>query len=220
MTDAWCQLGASTVKNGTVYVRCKGNPVDEDGTAPDYGQAPMMCALGVEAVPYQPTKEGCAEGLVARLVSGISGVIKAARDVRWASVVGKLQPGDTCIRATGPNQAAMAIFKEAKRIAALLTKAESGKTIMIALDGTEDKVTISHPSGSAFEMSKNGDISILGSGGAGILIQKGNVHFLGNPVIGAGNPRGFCFALVPPTGSPGGVASLPLLAATGITPGT
>lgn len=218
--NQWCQLGASSVKDGSVYVRCKGPAIDEDGTAPDYGDVPLMCALGVSAVPYPPTKEGYAEGVGIREIPGLDCVVPAARDTRSAKIVGALQAGDTCVHSTGPQQAAMCIFKEEKRVAAILSKTESGKTMMLALDGTEETIQIAHPSGSFFEMSKDGKVSLLSSGGAGILADGANLFFMGTPHAGAGNIPGMVFMLGPPTGSPGGIASVPLFPCNGFAPGT
>ena len=219
MSSTWCELGAATVRNGVLYVRCKGGAVDEDGTAPDYGDAPMMCALGVTAVPFPPTIEGAAEGVCSRDVPGLNGVIGLARDVRTANIAGKLQPGDTCVYSTGPLQAAILLLKEATRTAALIVKAKSGKNSMFVLDGDAEEVQLTH-AGAIFKFQKNGDVICCGAGGAGFLIEGGNFHILGNPVLGAGNPPGFCIALCPPSGSPGGPASTPLLPMMGVTPGT
>lgn len=217
MTTTWCQLGAASVDRGVLSVRCKGGAVDEDGSAPDYGAAPMMCALGLTAMPAAPSEKGTAEALVARDVPGISGVVFACRDTRTANIVGQMEPGDTCLHSTGDQQAAMVMLKETKRIAAVITKTSGGKTMMVVLDGDAEEIQITS-AGALFKIEKNGDISIVNGGGAGILLQGGNVHFLGNPVLGAGNPP-LCFMLGPPTGSPGGPASAPLFPCMGVTPG-
>lgn len=220
MSSAWCQLGAASINRGVLTVRCKGGAVDENGAAPDFGDAPMVCALGVTAMPYPPTAEGAVEALLHKTIQGISGVVYGARDTRSAKIVGALKPGDTVLHSTGPQEAAQVQLKEEKRIAAILTKTGSGKTMMLLLDGTEENVQIAHPSGSVFQMAKNGSVSLLDSKGGGLLIQDGNVHFLGNPVLGAGNAPGFCFALMPPSPSPGGIATPPMFPCMGVTPGT
>lgn len=215
----WCELGAAEVRDGVIYARCKGGAVAEDGTAPDYGvDTPMMCALGVSAVPFPPTEEGAAEAVNDESIAGLNGAIVAARDTRTANIAGRLSPGDTCVYSTGPLQAALLLLKEATRQAALIIKTKGGKNSMLLLDGDAEEVQLTH-AGALFKIDKSGDISIVGAGGAGILIQAGNIHFLGNRVIGAGNPPGFGFALVPLTGSPGGLSSPPLLVAQGVTPG-
>ena len=220
MSNSWCELGAATVKDGVLFARCKGGAVDESGGAPDFGDTPMCCALGVTAIPYPPTDEGAAEGLVDRTVPGFDAIITAARDTRTAKVIGNGKPGDVIVHSTGPQQAAQLQCKEEKRQLAALTKNASGKTIMLLLDGDGDgKIQITM-AGAMFQIDgSSGDISLLNKAGAGILIQGGNVHVIGNPVLGAGNPP-LCFMLGPPTGSPGGPASAPLIACQGVTPGT
>lgn len=220
MSSDWCELGTFFLDEASksLFVQCKGGAVDDDGTAPDYGSVPMMCALGITAFPYPATKDGAVEAIALRDVPGLDGAVVAARDTRSAKIVGNGKPGDTVVHTTGPQQAAQLQLKEEKRQGALLTKTGAGKTIMLLLDGDAEVVQLTH-AGAMFQMEKNGDVSLLNGHGAGILIQGKNIHFLGNPVLGAGNPP-LCFMLGPPTGSPGGPASVPLIAAMGITPGT
>lgn len=207
-------LGAASVDKatGALLVQCRGAKLDEDGTTPDYGEVPFMCALGLTAVPFGATPEGTAQAVVVDM-AGFSGIAIAGRDTRTAKIVGKAQPGDTILHSTGPAQAAQLQLKEIKRLAALLTKTSGGKTLMIVLDGVKEQIQITH-AGAMIEMRKNGDMSILNGDGAGFQIQGGNVHVIGNLVAGAGNGP-LCYALCTPAGyAPGGI-----VAAKGITPG-
>lgn len=216
MSHDWCELGTFFLDQASksLFVQCRGGAVDEDGTAPDYGQVPMMCALGLSAAPYQATKDGAVEAVVARDIPGIDGAVVAARDTRSAKIVGNLKPGDTVLHSTGPKQAAQVQLKEDKQQAAILTKTSGGKTMMFLLDGDADVVQLTH-AGAMFQIDKSGDIAIVNGSGAGLLVQGGNVHVIGNPVLGAGNPP-MCFALCTPAGYPlGGI-----VACQGVTPGT
>lgn len=220
MSSQWCELGASSIKDGVLFVRCTGGAVDEDGSAPDYGDVPAMCSLGVTAVPYPPTKEGAAEGLIDRDAPGLDGVMVAGRDTRTAKAIGNPKPGTTVLHSTGPQQAAQVQCIEDKRQVAQVTKNAAGKTLMALLDGDGDGKYQVAVGGALIQIDgSSGDISIVNKAGAGILIQGGNVHFIGNPVLGAGNPP-LCFMLGPPTGSPGGIASVPLFPCQGVTPGS
>lgn len=220
MSSTWCELGAAKVEDGVLFVRCKGGAVDSDGSAPDYGAAPMLCALGVTAMPFPPTEEGAAEGLVDRDTPGFNGIITAARDTRTAKIVGGLKPGDTVVHSTGPQQAAAIYLKEEKRQIAALTKDDDGNALMLVLDGTTKKFQVSVGSILLELDGASGKISLLNGDGGGFLIDGKNFHMMGNPVLGAGNPPGFCLMLGPPSGSPGGPASAPLIPCMGITPGT
>jgi len=208
-------LGGSSLDKETnaLLVQCQGAPIDEDGTAPDFGSVPIMCALGLTARPYQATDDGSAQALIVD-VAGFQGVVVGARDTRSAKIVGKLDPGDTVVHSTGKEQAAQLQLKELKRMAALLSKTTGGKTMAVILDGTKDKLQVTH-AGAIIEIDKGGDISIVNGGGAGLLLQGSNVHVLGNLVAGKGNPP-LCFALCTPAGYPlGGI-----VACQGVTPGT
>ena len=215
MSSDWCELGAASVENGVVLVRCKGGAIDEDGTAPDYGPVPMICALGVTTVPFPPTKEGAAEGKVSHDVPGLNACIDGARDTRTANIVGKLQPGDTCVHSTGPNQAAVLLLKETSRQAVLFTKTKSGKAVMLLLDGDTEEIQLTH-AGFVLKVEKNGDFSLLNASGAGIIAQGENVHFGGTPNLGAGGAPPGATLMCGVVPSPGGVASTPMFQVLGV----
>ena len=72
------------------------------------------------------------------------------------------------------------------------------------------------PRREAVEIDKEGGISFIDSSGGGITCKDGKVTILGELVVGNGqNP--FKVMLGPPTGSPGGAASVPMIAAKGIS---
>lgn len=216
----WCTAGAIALdpESNTLLVQCKGSVISEDdANVEDYGQAPIMCALGVTAAPYQATPEGAVEMVVETGISGIDGVIIAARDTRNAAIVGALKPGDTVVHTTGPKQSAQLQLKEEKQIAALLTKDGGKKTMAVILDGTNNKLQIT-ARGALFEIDDSGDVSITGKGGAGIMFKGDKVHFGGTVNLGAGNPPGFTL-MASPVPSPGGPASVPLVQVMGVAIG-
>lgn len=214
-------LGSSSVDatTGVVLWEPSVPVIDSDADIEPFGPAAVYQALGFASMPFPKDANGYAECVILRHCGGRNVVCLGGRDTRTASIVGKMEGGDTVVHSTGPAQAAQLQLKETKRIAALLSKTSSGKTMMLALDGGNEKAQLTH-AGAIVEIDDNGDISVLNSSGAGLLVQGGNVHIIGNPVLGAGNPSGFGFALVPLTGSPGGPASTPLLCAQGVTPGS
>lgn len=215
-------LGSSSVssKNGVVMWEPNVPNTDDTVDVEAFGPTAVYQALGVTSAPYPKDANGYAECLVVRHVGGRNAVCVGGRDTRTASVVGNLKPGDTVVHSTGPNQAAQLQLKEGKLQAVLVTKTKGGgKTMAVILDGQNEKIQVTH-AGAIFEIDKNGDVSLLNSAGCGLLIQGSNVHIVGTPVLGAGNPPGLAFMLGPATGSPGGGAAAPMFAATGVAPGT
>lgn len=214
MSD-WCELGVATLDpdSKALFVQCKGAPVDPDGTAPDYGRAPFMCALGLTALPYQATKDGAAEGINATDIPGLDGVIIGARDARTADIVGNAKPGDTILHSTGPQHAAQIQLKEEKRQVAALSRDSNGKTQLVLLDGTNDKFQIA-VSGALIEIDAEGKIHLTSKGGCGIII--GDAVQLIGPINFNTPIPGFSIALMPsvppviPTPAPG--APLPFKA--------
>lgn len=216
-----CEAGACSIdkETGALLVQCNSAAVDEDGTAPGFGSIPMMQALGVTSMPYPADKDGHAELTVDEDVPGYTAVVTGGRDTRSAAIAGKLEPGDTVVHSTGPKQAAQLQLKEKTGIAGLLSKTlRAGKTMGLVLNGLKEAAQLFH-AGGLIQIDKFGDIQIVNKEGSGILIKGKNVHVIGNAVLGAGNGP-LSFAMVPPTGSPGGPASVPLLAIRGVTPGS
>lgn len=214
MSD-WCELGTATLDPASkaLFVQCKGAPVDADGTAPDYGKAPMMCALGLTALPFPATENGAAEGLSDTSIPGLDGAIIAARDARTASVVGKGEPGDTILHATNPDPVAQIQLKGVKRQVAALSRDSKGKTQLFLLDGMNDKAQLA-VSGALIEIDEKGQIHLTSKDGCGLIIGK-SVQIVGPFNINTPIP-GFAIAMMPsvptiiPTPAPG--APLPFKA--------
>lgn len=200
-----CDMGAASLdpQTNALLAQCKGAPLSEDDSdATDYGAAPLMCALGVTAVPYPRTPEGAAEGLVVTDVPGVDGVVIGARDTRTAGIVGNLKPGDTAVHSTGPQQAAQLLLKEEKRQAVLATKGTDGKQLLLLLDGNADKATLA-AFGAVFEISKEqGIVMADATGKAGIQIKDGVVSIFGTQVVLGGRTPALPVLAGTPPGAP------------------
>jgi len=183
MSDV-CELGTARLddETGTLFVQCKGAAVAEDGTAPDFGEVPFMCALGVTSRPYPKTEEGAAEGILADDVPGMDAALIGARDIRTAGIVGNLADGDTVLHSTGPQQAAQVLCKEKRRQTVMRSKDERGKDIVVSIDGKGEQIMIAG-FGFAIEMSRTNGI-VLGDGPAALQIKDGVISMTGTIVLG------------------------------------
>jgi hypothetical protein len=203
MSD-WCTLGSSSLDESTnsLLVQCKAAALGSD-EAPDYGDTPIACALGVTARPAPADDRGAAEALVDTGVPGLDGVVTAARDTRSADVVANLGPGETALHSTGKDFDSRVFCKD--QILALVI----GDDLVMVMDRKEKKISIAG-FGLAFEMSEKQGI-VLSDGGAGIQIKDGTVSITGQVVLGGRSPVGFIHyspAAVPVVGGVGGT-SLP-----------
>lgn len=172
-------------KSGAPLVSAK-QPVTGDDDVEDFGDAPLMQALGLSAAPYGKTADGYCEGVV-MTVGARDAVCVGARDTRTAKIIGNLKPGDTVLHTTGPNQAAQLQLKEAKKQAVLVTKGSDGKQMLFSLDGNGDKVTLA-AFGMCFEFNKqNQSIALMVNGTTGIVITAAGTRILGPLLIGPGS---------------------------------
>jgi len=184
-------LGASKLDDDTGVPLYQGKGCafsDDPNDAPSFDDTPVMCQLGVTALPYPADSGGNAEGLVCKGIAGYDGIVVGARDTRSNSVVGKMKAGDTVVHSTGPEQAAQLQLKEEKRQCALVTKGSNKKTVGVFLDGKDDKVTVTG-FGMVIEISDEYGISLVGKDGtAGISIHDGRVTIFGEVVLGGKTP--------------------------------
>jgi len=204
----WVELGAAELdqKTKTLYVQCTGAPVGDGNAKPDYGRAPMMCALGLIAMPAPANENGAAEGLVDEDILGLDGAVIASRDARMSDVVGKMKPGDTVLTTTGAQHAACIHLKEEERQVAHITKDSRGRTMMALLDGKNDKVQIS-ACGAHIEITPDGNIILSSAAGNGLLIDGSGFHVIGKLTNGTPVP-GLSVALCTPAGYPlGGIVA-------------
>jgi hypothetical protein len=189
---------------------------DTDTDVESFGEIDQFQALGVTSFPWPKTAEGYAEGAIARNVGNRDAILVGGRDTRTAKAIGKGKPGDTILHSTGPTQAAQVQCKEKRRQVVLVTKRKNGEGILVNLDGEGDVIQIM-AFGSVFELSPAG--VTMSNGKATIALQGGNICLMGNVVLGSKPNPAMKFMMGPPTGSPGGAASVPLMAVPGITPG-
>jgi hypothetical protein len=177
----------------------------------------MAQCLGASSLPYPKDDKGYAEAVVATGCGGRDAIVIGARDTRTADTVGALEPGDTVLHSTGPNQAAQVQCREKTRQVLLATKDSGGEGIMLMLDGSAKKVVIM-AFGSSIEMSPDG-VSITSAGQ--FTVNAPVIALMGHVLPGGSNAmQGMAFMVGPMTGSPGGPASVPLMPAMGISPAT
>jgi hypothetical protein len=165
---------------------------DPDDREP-MGDAPLMSALGVTAIPYPPDASGHAEAVVITDVGGLPSVAVGCWDTRTHAIAGNAKPGDTILHTTGPSKAAQVQLKEDKRQAVVVTRGTDDKQIMVLLDGKNDKLQLVG-FGYIIELSPQG--IELAAGSNGISINEDAVHIRGNVVIGGmAAPPGMCLAM-------------------------
>ena len=209
------RLGASEQSTATKSVGWQAhNPITGDHDFEDFGVLDVMQGLGITSSPWPTDADGYAEGFVISGGGTRNGVIVGARDTRTAKALGTVRPGDTILHSTGPQQAAQVQCKESKRQVVSYTKDSEGTGMVIMLDGKNDKYQVL-VRGAMIEIAPNGDMSLVGAGGASILLQGGDIFLNGN-VHMAGIPPGMVLMAGPPSGSPGGPASVPLLPVMGV----
>jgi hypothetical protein len=221
MNAAVAILGAAHVtENGVVLVQAVVPIQNDTDDVEQYGECEVIECLGHAALPWPKTKEGYAEGLLIVNVGGRDAVIVGRRDVRTAKIVGKMKPGDTVVFSTGPNMAAQLQLKEKNRQAILTTKDSDGFDMMIILDGKNNEAQVI-AGGNVFKLSKKDGVVCADDTGGGFTIKGGTFRFTCDNVMLPGAAPNPAFKLMsgPATGSPGGPASVPLLAVKGVTVG-
>ena len=187
-----CNLTAGELDSTTnaVTVRATVDLTDEPGDVEHFGNVGMFGQLGVSALPAPATDDGKsrAEGVVIRNIAGSNGAVIGARDTRSASVYANLQSGDTCLHATDENASAQFQAK-ANRQAITITKDSGGDTMIINLDGKNDKIQIA-AFGFIFEVDKAADRLFMctPSGGASIMMQKDTISLIGKIILGGKTP--------------------------------
>ncbi len=211
-------LGASHVTAEGVTVAQAVVPLSDDThDVEPFGEIDLMSCLGVSALPWPQDKTGHAECVIARNCGGRDAVGIGGRDTRSSKIVGKMKPGDTVVHSTGPNQAAQLQLKEEKKQAALVSEDSDGHTMMVILDGKNNRIQITG-FGSMIEMTGNGDISIVASGQ--ILLNAKTICLAGATILGGTVPNPALKVMTAPGPSPGGVASLPMIPAPNVSIGS
>lgn len=155
-------------------------------TGPDdyenFGEVASYQTLGVTTLPFPPNAEGHAEGIIMRDVGGFNGAVVGARDERCAEVVASMRAGDTVLHATDPDAKAQIRCHADRRVAAVTEDSEK-KTMMILLDGKEDKIQIS-AFGGIIELTKD-SLSLVAPGSkASITLSGDQITILGKLQLG------------------------------------
>lgn len=211
------KLGAATLNENGEPVVQGHNPVeDSDADTETYGEIDMASALGVWALPAAADDDGHAEGVLLFGCGGASAVCVGGRDVRVSrDVIAQLGPGETCLGATGKGFDSRVFCKD-QAVSIVV-----GDDTILHLSRKEQKFVVA-VAGALIEISEeNGGIALYSPNGAnGITITNDCVHIMGKVVLGGMVPNpALSIMLGPPTGSPAGVASVPLMAAMGVSIG-
>jgi len=182
-------------KTNALLVQAKTGPCSEDESdAPDFN-APIMCALGVTALPWPSNDNGRAQGIKVD-APGTNGVIVGARDTRSAKVVAEMTPGESCLHSTGPDFDSRFFAKD--QVAAIVV----GDDMAFSMDRKEKQITIS-AFGCHFELSEANGIVMM-AGGAMLQIHDGAISQVGKIVLGGRTP------VQPMLMGPGGPATTPV----------
>lgn len=168
-------------------------------TGPDdyenFGEVASYQTLGVTTLPFPPNDDGHAEGIIMRDVGGFNGAVVGARDERCAGVVASMKAGDTVLHATDPNAKAQVRCHADRRVAAVTEDSEK-KTMMLLLDGKEDKIQIS-AFGGIIELTKD-SLSLIAPGSQASITMSGDqITILGKVQIGGIAPTHTVLAIDP-----------------------
>ena len=185
---------------------------DDDEDAPDFGDVPFANALGITARPRQHDKDGGPELIVDDSVPGVDGVAVGGRDTTTADVTAALGDGETCLHSTGKGFLSRVFCK--KQAVAIVV----GSGVGMNISAKQKKIQMFAPE-MMLELNWGSKEIGIFAGGTGLQIGNGIVRVLGGDLVfGAGNPP-LKVMLGPTTGSPGGGAAAPLVAASGVSPG-
>lgn len=182
MSGDLVDLGAAKLdpKTNALLVQAKTGPcgIDEND-APDSGDTPIMCALGVTSLPWPSNDNGRTQGYRVD-APGTNGIIVGARDTRTASVTAEMSAGESCLHSTGPDFDSRFFAKD--QVAAIVV----GDDMAFSMDRKEKRVTIS-AFGCHFEISEENGILLMADG-AMLQINGGVISAVGQVVLGGRNP--------------------------------
>lgn len=182
-----CQINTAKLSDDTKVPLIQATvPITGPDDYETFGEVASYQALGVTALPYAPTDDGHAEGIILRDVGNLNGAIVGARDDRCAGVVASMQPGDAVLHSCDPKAKAQ-VRVHANRQIAMVTEGSDGKTMLQLLDGKNDKITIT-AFGGLVEMTPDG-VSIVAPGSkASILLRGDQISLLGKVQLGGNVP--------------------------------
>lgn len=172
---------ALDAKTNVLLVQAKTTAIGVDADdAPDIGDAPIACALGVTAFPAPANENGYAQGVKTELPGTTGGWITAARDTRVADVVAQLGAGETCLHSTGKAFDSRVFCKD--QLLALIV----GDDMAVVVDRKNKKITLS-AFGGHFEISESDGV-YMAHEGAMARVKDGMFQALGQVVLGGGTP--------------------------------
>lgn len=212
-------LGATKLVNGVVTVQALSPLTNAGEDVESYGEIETLSQLGVSSCAAEADDTGHVDAVVCENIGGTNAVCIGAIDRRNAKMYGNLSPGDTCLHATGPHAVSQCLLKAKKRQAILATKDKSDQQMLVILDGKNETVQVM-AFGAVLQLSKADGWTCLDDTGKGWRLSGGTLQVTADLHIGGPGALPFKVMLGPPTGSPGGPASVPMIAAMGITFGT
>ena len=143
-------------------------------TGPDdveeFGDVPSMQCLGVASLPFPADDDGKAQGVILRDIGNSNGIIVGAVDARCAPVVASMSDGDTVIHSVDPEAKAQ-LRCQGNRQVVLATEDTDGDTMVINLDGKNDRIQIIG-FGGIIELSKENGIAMTAPDGETTLVIK------------------------------------------------
>lgn len=208
-------LGATQLVKGVPVVQASSAITDGAEDVTPYGGIEMFAALGISAMPAPANDAGQAQGVVVENIGGPNATCVGAIDRRNADIYGNLTPGDTVLHATGPGAVSQVMCKAAKKQVVLATKGSDSKQILVVLDGKNDVLQIT-AFGQLFELSKKNGITLT-NGQAAIRMDGSTLQFVGDIVFNQGANAGMAIMLGPKTGSPGSLATPPMIPLLGVS---
>jgi hypothetical protein len=198
-------IGAATrdPQTNVITINGKGvnlsdDPDNNTDDAEDFSDCATFGALGVTSMPAPADSTGQCQGTIARNLNCFLGM----RDTRIADVVGQLQPGDTCLHATGPSHRARIVIKEATDSVTIMAKDKNGQDVIITLGALGLSMQCL---GNIFQQDETG--TVIGFKGNQIIINEQGITIGGKQVgLGSGPPIGGVVMGVPQTAGIGPAA--------------
>lgn len=172
-------LGASVLKNGSPRWQTAVPVGNDNDDVESWGEVAVYQGLGLTSLPEPKDSTGCAEAVIATSVGNKNAVVIGGRDTRDADIVGKLDPGDTVLHATGKGRKPQLQLKKKKRAAAFVVPCADGTDIVATLDGKNHRVQIL-AWGQVIQLTKKDGILLKGNGKGGIVISGDDVAIMGN----------------------------------------
>jgi hypothetical protein len=155
----------------------------------EFGEIPPMQCLGVASLPFPASALGKAEGVVLRDTGNANGVLVGARDARCAPVVASMSDGDTIVHSVDPEAKAQ-LRCQANRQVVLASEDTGGDTMVINLDGKNDRIQIIG-FGGIIELSKENGIAMTAPDGETTLsINNGKIMLSASEVFLSSNALG------------------------------